>query len=358
MRKTKSKPTRRLAQTQLPKQSQEPERLPFIAHVYELRKRLFFIAVSLGIFGGLAATIQTQLTSVLLQPSHGQQFIYTSPGGGFDFAFRICLYTAVALSIPVIVYNLLRYLSPLVNKATMRSMALFSMWSGILAIIGILFGYYVGLPAGLKFLLHGFSSKQIEALISIQSYLSFVMAYLLGSALLFQIPLVMLFINKIKPLRPAKLLKFQRWVVLIAFIIGAIISPSPDIRNQAILSGPIILMYNLSVLMIWLINRKQHRPKKVVALLQKDAEIRAERQAQFAKAQEAWRQALSNGQPQKQHSSLHPAAPVAKSKPIAAPAATPRVVTARPLPPSGRPSKYLQDFNRQPRRQFIQQAQS
>lgn len=355
MKRTKSKPTRRHAQTPLPKQSQEPEKLPFIAHVYELRKRLFYIAVSIGVFGGLATAIQTQLTSILLRPSHGQQFIYTSPGGGFDFAFRICLYTGLALSIPAIVYNLLRYLSPLVKQQTMHFMSWFSVWSGILALMGILFGYYVGLPAGLHFLLQGFSSKQIQALISIQSYLSFVMAYLLGSALLFQIPLVMLFINKIRPLKPRKLMKFQRWVVLVAFILGAVISPSPDIRNQAILSGPIILMYELSIIMIWFINRKNHKPKKVVALMAKDAEIQAERQAQFAKAREIWQQAARQSQ-QATSVSAVAAQPMAQPKPAPS-AAAPRQRPVQTSPRTNRPSQYVQNFDRQPRRQFVQQVQ-
>jgi sec-independent protein translocase protein TatC len=336
MKRTKSKPTRRHAQTQLHKQ--EPTKLPFIAHVYELRKRLFYIAVSVGFFGVIAASIQKQLTDLLLKPADGQQFIYTSPGGGFDFAFRLCLYTGIAMSIPVIVYQIVRYLEPLVKKQAMHFIAWLSIWSGVMAIVGISFAYFIGLPSALHFLLHGFSSEQIKALISIQSYLSFVMVYLLGSALLFQIPLIMIFINRIKPLKPRKLMKLQKWVVLIAFVLGAIISPSPDIRNQLLLSGPIILMYEFSVALIWYINRRGQRPKKVVALMQKDAEIRAERLANFQKAQATWQQAPK----------------VKNTRPLAEPPAAAQQA-AQPKPPRavGRPSNYLQDFSRKPQRRLI-----
>lgn len=270
---------------------------------------------------------------MLLAPAGKQQFIYTTPGGGFDFAFRLCLYTGIALSIPVIVYQLLYYLRPLVKKNTMRFIKWASVWSGTLAAVGLAFGYFVGLPAGLHFLLQGFSTTQIKALISIQSYLSFVMVYLLGSALLFQIPLILLFANRIKPLRPKALLAQQRWVILVAFVLGAIISPSPDIRNQAILSGPIILMYDASIVMIWVINRRHRKPKKVAELLRKDAEARAQRLTDFQKAQALWTQTFKNA-------SLPSAEKVLRPTPVNP---SPQVV-ARP----NRPQQYLNSFNRQP----------
>ncbi len=345
MKKTKSKPARRHDPTQLRKQFQEPEKLPFIEHIYELRKRLFYIAVSIGVFGGLAVSIQKQLTSALLKPAAGQQFIYTSPGGGFDFAFRLCMYTGIAMSIPVIVYQILRYLEPLVKKQTMRFMAWFSIWSGVLACVGISFGYFIGLPAGLHFLLQGFSTTQIKALISIQSYLAFVMVYLLGSALLFQIPLVLLFINRIRRLKPKKLLKMQRWVILIAFILGAVISPSPDIRNQTILSGPIIVMYDASIIAIWFINRRHHKPKKVLDLLARDAEVRAERLAKFSQAQASLLQTKIT---------LEPSVP-AINRPMSASEQTTMSTRATPAP--NRPRKYVQEFSRPARRPIIRQIQ-
>jgi len=353
MKRTKNKPTRRHAHSPSRTQAKEQEKVPFIEHVYELRKRLFYIAISVAIFGGVAASIQTKLTSLLLAPAGKQQFIYTSPGGGFDFAFRLCLYAGIAASIPVIVFQLLRYLQPMVKKQNMRFIYKASIWSAILAIVGMLFGYFVGMPAGLHFLLQGFSTKQIQALISIQSYLSFVMVYLLGSALLFQIPLALISINRIKPLQPRKLMKYQRWVVLTAFVLGAIISPSPDIRNQAILSGPIIAMYEISILIIWLLNRKNTRPRKVRDLLQKDAQAQASRLNNFEKAQQQWQNlepaaaALVEQEPvlAPQQSAVQKQA---QAKPVQV-----QKVTPQPAPQpmqQTRPRRYVQDFTRRPYR--------
>ena len=96
------------------------------------------------------------------------------------------------------------------------------------------------------------------------AYLSFVITYLLGAALLFQIPLLLLIINTMTPLKPSKLMKLQRFVIVGAFILGAIISPTPDIMNQAFLAVPIIAMYQLGVGLVWLQNRARARRGAVV----------------------------------------------------------------------------------------------
>jgi sec-independent protein translocase protein TatC len=288
MLKTKNKP-KRTAKSQLHKAHDGPKKAPFIEHIYELRKRLFYIVLAIAIGGGAAYSVQMHILNVLLKPAGNQEFIYTSPGGGFTFLFNLCLYAGILFAIPVIVWQLLRYLQPLMNKGAMRFIAWGSVVSGFLAVVGIVFGYYVGLPAAMHFLLNQFSgSTQVEALIAIQSYLSFVTMYLVGTALLFQVPLVMALINRIKPLNPKGLMKFQRFFIVIAFVLGAIISPSPNIQDQAMLSVPMVLMYQLGIVIVWIMNRKMRKAQKVHALLQKDEQAREARRAQFQKAQEDW----------------------------------------------------------------------
>ena len=75
-----------------PRNNQPADRArPFIEHVHELRRRVLYIAISVGLFGAAAYGVERHIVSALLKPAHGQQFIYTSPGGGIDFLFRVCL---------------------------------------------------------------------------------------------------------------------------------------------------------------------------------------------------------------------------------------------------------------------------
>jgi len=242
---------------------------PFREHLRELKRRIFYIALSVGIWSIAAYTIQQQIVNVLLKPSHGQDFVYTSPLGGIDFLFRVCLYTGFIFSIPVIVYQILRYSEPLLRHSTSRFIAVGTTMSGILAVIGILFGYFVGLPSALHFLLHQFVTGQIKPLITVQSYMSFVMVYMVGSALMLQIPLLLIFINRIKPLKPQKLLGYERWVILLAFVMAGLMNPTPHLLDQLVVAGPIIIMYQVGIGIVWLMNRPRW-PQHAVALYQDD----------------------------------------------------------------------------------------
>ncbi len=283
----------RIASRRLQTRKLEPKKLPFIEHVYELRKRLFYVAASVALFSLVAYSIERSVISWLLKPAGGQHFIYTSPIGGLDFLFRVCIYIGIAASIPIIVYQCLRYVEPLLKDSSMRFITLGSLASGILALIGLSFGYFVGLPAALHFLLHQFVfTKQIQPLITIQSYMSFVGVYMFGSALLFQIPLLLILINRIKPLKPKKLLSLQvqRWVILGAFIGGGIMNPNPNLLDQVVIVGPLILMYELGVAIIWFGQRKHRRPQFLPVLLEHDSKMQAVRQKRFSAAREAWQQ--------------------------------------------------------------------
>lgn len=292
MKKTRSKQAKKLrAHSQL-QQSSQPQKITFMAHLQELRKRLFFVAIFILAGASVAYNFHEPITAALLRPADGQQFIYTAPGGGLDFLFRICLYSGLLVGIPALVYQLLRYLQPLIRRDAMRVVTVAGIASVLLAIVGVIFGYTVGLPAAMHFLLQGFSSEQIKALITIQSYMSFVMMYLLASALLFQVPLIMLVINRIKPLKPKKLFAMQRWAVLASLVISAVISPTPDIQNLLMLSVPMIITYQLGIVFVWLANRRQHKPRRVIELLRQDAETQATRLAQFNQARSSWEQVL------------------------------------------------------------------
>jgi hypothetical protein len=131
----------------------------------------------------------------------------------------------------------------------------------VLAAGGIVFAYYVSLPASLYFLT-GFNLYHINPMLTIDSYFSFVMTYLLAGALLFQLPLVMMIINSVKPLTPKKLMKAQDKIIIGSFIVAAVISPTPDALNQILLASPMVVMYQLGIVMIWLKNRKSHKKAK------------------------------------------------------------------------------------------------
>jgi sec-independent protein translocase protein TatC len=259
---------RRRAQTPKPTASAgATQELPtFLEHIYELRRRLFWVVAIILVASSAAYPFLDGVLTVLTAPLGGQQLYYLTPVGGFSFSIKICIYIGVLVAVPFIMYHLYRYLEPLMGKRLRRSALFYVGMSSGLAILGILFAYFVSLPGALHFLT-GMDLKNIQAMLTVDSYLTFVMTYLLGAALLFQIPLLLLIINTMTPLKPGRLKKSQRFVVVAAFIIAAIISPTPDIMNQLLFAVPIIGMYELGVVLVWLQNRSRNRRKQKEQLL-------------------------------------------------------------------------------------------
>lgn len=311
---------------------------PFIDHAYELRRRLYYIAASIVLWGGAIYGVQQHVVNFLLRPARGQHFIYTSPGGGIDFLFRICVYGGIVLSLPVIIYNSLRFLEPIMSHSSRRFVILGSLAATLMAALGVVFGYYVGLPAALHFLLHQFTTVQIQPLVTIQAYLGFVIVYMFGSALLFQLPLLILFINRIKPLKPKRLLHYERWVILAAFVLAGLMNPSPNIISQLLVAGPFIVAYQVSIILVALLNRP-NRPAHVRQLLEQDEAARARRQ----QTRSAHLPLVTDGVPAQ--------SVISKQPPAFSPAAT---ALARPATTSRRAAQQLTDpVHSRQRRQFI-----
>ncbi len=223
----------------------------------ELRKRALGCTVALIIGGFFGYKYQEQIIAWLIKPL-GQKLFYTSPTGGFDFLIKICLFFGFLLSVPIIIYNIIRFIAPaLPEHVTYSTFKILSI-SVLLALAGVSFAYFVSLPAALHFL-NGFTNEQISSLISAQEYFNFVMIYLAGFAALFQVPLIFAFLNEIRPMKPMQLMKKQRMIILVSFVIAAVLTPTPDTINQTIMAVPIILLDQTSIFVVWQDNKHRRR---------------------------------------------------------------------------------------------------
>lgn len=231
-------------------------RKPFIEHIHELQVRLTWCMLSI-LGGGLIAYSLLDNLLLLIQKPLGQTLYYTSPTGAFSYVFKVCFSFGLLLSLPVIIYQALKFLSPLASQLQKSTIVGIIIWSIGLAHTGALFAYWVSLPAALNFLTH-FGGQGVESLITANEYFSFALAYIAGFAVLFQLPLGVVVINKIKPLSPQKMMGLQRYVILFSFIVAAILTPTPDPFNQLIMALPIIILYQLSIVIIWVMNRKEN----------------------------------------------------------------------------------------------------
>lgn len=228
---------------------------PFIEHVHELQKRLTWSVLAIAIGGGIAYGFHESLLALVQRPL-GQTLYYTSPTGGFSFLFKICLSAGFVLALPVIIYHIFGFLGPLLKRRHRATIVAYTLWSFNLAYAGVLFAYFISLPAALHFLAK-FGGGGVQSLITVDEYFNFALAYLAGFAILFQLPLLILFTNRISPLKPSKMMGAQRFVILISFIVAAVLTPTPDPFNQFLMAAPAIALYQVGIVLVLIVNRKK-----------------------------------------------------------------------------------------------------
>ncbi|HJY98177.1 MAG TPA: twin-arginine translocase subunit TatC [Patescibacteria group bacterium] len=237
-----------------PQESAGDEGKTFSEHIQELRLRLLLYVLAL-VAGSIAGfLIEEKILRILVGPLGGPLY-YSSPAGGFSFSISLSLFFGFVVSFPVLVYQVLLFLKPSLPKRNGKFLLLIFLSSIFLALTGILFAYYISLPASLRFL-GMFNKEEVRALISTTDYLTFVTRYLAGFAIIFQMPVVIVVVNKFKRLTVRSLLAFERWIILISLVFAAVLTPTPDVLNQLVMAIPIIVLYQISLAAVALTSKK------------------------------------------------------------------------------------------------------
>lgn len=234
------------------------EKLTALEHLHELWLRLAGSILVMFVGGGFAYVVRLQIIRFLQRPL-GEKLYYTSPTGSFQFVMQVCLLCGFVLALPIAIYNILRFIEPVFSKGFSRKFIVLVLGSSlVLTAAGVAFGYYLTLPFALRFF-SSVGTATLLPLISVNEYFSFILGYLATFAIVFQLPLLLLFINNITPFKPGGLTKWRRYVYIGAFAISLIMPSSPDPLSQVSLAIPIIVLYEVSVVLIWGVNRKKHR---------------------------------------------------------------------------------------------------
>lgn len=231
-------------------------------HLKEARNRLFVIFAVFVLFACGAYYFHAPLMTALLVPLDGQTLSYLNPGGGFNFVFSVTIWAGLALTTPVIISSIYTFIAPALPRRAQSRGGLILVSSYFLFIAGALFGYFYAIPGALQFLI-GFGDEFVQAMLTADAYLNFVLVYTVGLGVLFQIPILMMIIHWITPLKPLRLLRFERYVIAIAFVAAAIITPTPDIANQMVVAAPFIGMYQVGLVGVSLSHMRQKRGERL-----------------------------------------------------------------------------------------------
>jgi sec-independent protein translocase protein TatC len=225
--------------------------MSLIDHLREFRDRLIKAAVSVVLLTALSFVFVEQEIQLLLRMAGDRKLLAITVTETFVAYVKVSLITGIALSMPVLVYQLFQFLAPGLTKNEKRWILLSLPGVMFFFVLGVVFCYVLVLPSALEFLLN-FGTPQIEIQPTISEYMSFVTNFMLAMGLAFETPLIIFILSKVGVATPARLKRFRRWAYVLAFIVAAIITPTPDPVNQIYVAVPIILLYELGILFAWL----------------------------------------------------------------------------------------------------------
>lgn len=215
-------------------------------HIRELRMRIIVCAVVL-IAGGVIGYLFYEPILEWLRSPLGRDLYYSTPAGSFNFIIKVASMVGILAAVPFIIFQLIMFVRPVFSeKLSTKRIIIYTIASIFLAIAGALFAFYAILPGALKFFA-GFQVAGLSALIDANNYLNFVTNAIVTFIIVFQIPLLMVIIDRIKPISPKKLLSMEKYVVLVGLLVSLVVPFAMDITTSLLIASPIIILYNLSV---------------------------------------------------------------------------------------------------------------
>ena len=255
----------------------ENEKLPLTEHLSELRKRILvslavvfmaffvFFNYSEELFDLLIFPLKSEMKLDFTNPYlHIKEktpisLVFLAPAEAFWMHMKVSFFASLIFSLPVIFYQVWKFISPGLKSNEKKYVIPFLFISTALFLAGSFFCFVIILPFAMTFLL-GYKTGSLTPMISVGSYVDFCMKFILAFGAIFELPLVIIFLVKFGIVSPDTLAKNRKYAILFSVVAAAVLTPTPDAFNQLLMAVPIVILYEIGILMSRIIYRK----KKIV----------------------------------------------------------------------------------------------
>lgn len=227
--------------------------MTLIAHLTELRSRLIKSLIAVAVGSVVGYCFIGDIMHYLTLPAG--KLYYMQPSEAFFTYIKVAIVAGFLLALPVVFYQAWRFFLPALTRKERLVLGLVVPISVLLFFAGLAFSFFLVLPAGIRFFM-SFGNGELEALFSINRYFDFVISFVLPFGFVFELPLIITILGKIGILSSRFLGKYQRIVIFLSFILGAIITPTPDIFTQSMIALPMIVLYEVGYLIVRFALRK------------------------------------------------------------------------------------------------------
>ena len=234
--------------------------MPFLDHLEELRWRLIKSIASVLIGAVISFYFIDQIIEFLVKPTealkNSMDLQVLKVQGMFMIKWSIALFGGIIISIPVLTFQIWKFVAPglyIDEKKYIIPLIIFTFLSFL---CGLIFAYMIVIPFSLSF----FTSVGFEGIqnnFSINYYFSFITWLMIGSGLIFELPVIVFILSVIGLLTPAFMRHYRRYAIVIILVLSAFITP-PDPVSLVLMSIPLLVLYEVSIGVSWLVNRKKH----------------------------------------------------------------------------------------------------
>ena len=245
-------------------------RMTIWEHLEELRRRIIKAALGVVVTTVVGWGFRTEILAWLVKPYehawltrfHRELVLQTlAPADAFLGYLELSLTTGVVGAAPVIFYQLWAFISPGLYRKEKKLIVPFVFFSSILFLSGVAFAYYVAFPFTFNYFLslHGEISQGVELtqVVTLEFFLDFTTRFLLAFGAVFELPLFIAFLVLANIVTPSQLMKFGRWATILAFIVGAVVTPGPEVTSQIAVSGALIGLYFISIPIAYLLKPRE-----------------------------------------------------------------------------------------------------
>lgn len=237
----------------------ELPKMTFLEHLEELRKRLVYVAIALAVGFFLCWQFADRIFLLLQQPlaqflPPGDKLVYTRLTEPFVLYMKVAFYTGIFVASPVILLQVWLFIAPGLYSRERRYAIPFIVMATLFFVGGGYFGWRFILPATCKFFVE--TGREFQQMIKADEFFSFASTIILASGLVFETPILIFFLARLGIVTPAFLLQKFKWAVVLAFVVSAIVTPTPDVVTQTALALPMIGLYLMGIGISWLFAKK------------------------------------------------------------------------------------------------------
>lgn len=252
------------------------EKLPFTEHLSEFRKRIIVSLAALLIGFSFSFSYSEEIFDMLILPLKSKMsfsmhspfvsfipsniknpsLVFLAPAEAFWMHLKVSFVAGLILSLPVILYQFWKFISPGLLLKEKKYVGPFVVIASLLFLVGALFCFLLVLPFAMGFLLT-YKTGSMTPMLSVGNYVDFCLKFILAFGAVFELPIIIVLLTRMGLVTPKTLAKNRKYAVLAAFVVAALLTPTPDAFNQTLMAVPIMVLYEAGILVSRFFVRKR-----------------------------------------------------------------------------------------------------